>query len=45
MFKDPTAVPEEYYERVGRTKPAVFGSRALGAPELPPPISGMPGAG
>jgi len=26
MFKDPTAVPEEYYTRVGRTKPTVFGS-------------------
>ncbi len=29
MFKDPTAVPEEYYTRVGRTKPTVFGSAAL----------------
>ena len=45
MFKDPTKVPEEYYERVGRTRPAVFGSKAMGAPALPPPMSGMPGAG
>jgi len=30
MFKDPTAVPEEYYRRVGRTKPAAFGSQANG---------------
>jgi hypothetical protein len=26
MYKDPTKVPAEYYERVGRTKPAAFGS-------------------
>jgi hypothetical protein len=45
MFKDPTQVPEEYYERVGRKRPEAFGSKALGAPELPPPMSGMPGAG
>ena len=32
MFKDPTKVPEEYYTRVGRTKPSAFGSKALGAP-------------
>jgi hypothetical protein len=44
MFKDPTQVPAEYYERVGRQKPDVFGSKAHGAPELPV-ISGMPGAG
>lgn len=44
MFKDPTAVPEEYYTRVGRTKPAVFGSVAHGATDLPP-VTGMPGAG
>lgn len=31
MFKDPTAVPEEYYARVGRSKPTVFGSQALAA--------------
>ena len=45
MFKDPTQVPEEYYARVGRTRPAAFGSKAMGATELPPPMSGMPGAG
>jgi hypothetical protein len=45
MFKDPTNVPEEYYARVGRTRPAAFGSRAMGASDLPPPMSGMPGAG
>jgi hypothetical protein len=45
MFKDPTAVPEEYYERCGRSKPTSFGSKALGAAELPDVKSGMPGAG
>lgn len=45
MFKDPTTVPEEYYTRVGRTKPAAFGSRAHGAKELPVLNVGMPGAG
>jgi hypothetical protein len=45
MFKDPTQVPEEYYTRVGRTKPAVFGSKAHGAKELPVINAGMPGAG
>lgn len=44
MFKDPTKVPEEYYTRVGRTKPSTFGSKARGARELPV-ITGMPGAG
>ncbi|MBA2578903.1 MAG: hypothetical protein H0V05_20050 [Euzebyaceae bacterium] len=44
MFKDPTAVPEEFYRRVGREKPAEFGSRAQGAGELPE-VTGMPGAG
>ena len=44
IFKDPTNVPEEYYERVGRRRPAAFGSRAQGAPELPS-VTGMPGAG
>lgn len=44
MFKDPTQVPAEYYERVGRTKPTVFGSKAHGAQELGP-VTGMPGAG
>jgi hypothetical protein len=45
MFKDPTAVPEEYYERVGRTKPAVFGSKANAADDLPEVTVAMPGAG
>ena len=45
MFKDPTKVPEEYYARVGRTKPAAFGSRAMGARELPVLNAGLPGAG
>jgi hypothetical protein len=45
MFKDPTSVPEEYYERVGRKRPEAFGSKAMGASDLPPPQSGMPGAG
>ena len=44
MFKDPTQVPEEYYERVGRTRPSVFGSEAHGAADLPE-VPGMPGAG
>jgi hypothetical protein len=44
MFKDPTKVPEEYYARVGRTRPDTFGSEARGAGELPP-VTGMPGAG
>lgn len=45
MFKDPTKVPEEYYERVGRKKPAAFGSRAHGAQPLPDVTAGLPGAG
>ena len=45
MFKDPTAVPEEYYERVGRTKPSVFGSSALGSPSLGEVTVAMPGSG
>jgi hypothetical protein len=45
MFKDPTNAPEEYYARVGRSRPARFGSKAMGAQALPPPQSGMPGAG
>lgn len=45
MFKDPTTVPEEYYTRVGRTKPTTFGSTAQGAPELPNMTAGLPGAG
>jgi hypothetical protein len=45
MFKDPTAVPEEYYERVGRTKPSEFGSNANAADDLPEVTVAMPGAG
>lgn len=30
VFKDPTAVPDEYYRRVGMTKPDRFGSEACG---------------
>jgi hypothetical protein len=45
MFKDPTQVPEEYYTRVGRTKPAEFGSKAQGARALPVMNAGLPGAG
>jgi hypothetical protein len=45
MFKDPTKVPEEYYERVGRTKPAAFGSKAQGSRVLPVISAGLPGAG
>jgi hypothetical protein len=46
MFKDPTAVPEEYYERVGRTKPAVFGSTNFDQSDLPDASAlGLPGAG
>jgi len=45
MFKDPTQVPAEYYERVGRTKPTSFGSKAHGARELPVITAGLPGAG
>jgi hypothetical protein len=44
-FKDPTQVPEEYYRRVGRTKPAAFGSKAQGARDLPILNVGLPGAG
>jgi hypothetical protein len=45
MFKDPTQVPEEFYERAGRTKPTKFGSKAQGAKELPVVSAGLPGAG
>jgi hypothetical protein len=46
MFKDPAAVPEEYYERVGRTKPDVFGSSNFEQPEMPDAGAlGLPGAG
>ena len=30
MYKDPTKVPAEYYQRVGRQRPADFGSRIHG---------------
>lgn len=47
MFKDPLQVPEEYYSRVGRTKHAEIGSKAVGgvpracgdAPAPAPPSS------
>jgi hypothetical protein len=46
MFKDPTAVPEEYYTRSGRTKPERFGSTAHGAEPLPDATSfGLLGGG
>ncbi|CAN5567349.1 hypothetical protein BH20CHL6_BH20CHL6_10030 [soil metagenome] len=45
MFKDPTQVPAEYYERVGRQKPTSFGSTAHEAPPLPNVTAGLPGAG
>jgi hypothetical protein len=45
MFKDPTQVPAEYYERVGRKKPSAFGSTAHHAPPLPQTTAGLPGAG
>ncbi len=45
MFKDPTKVPAEYYERTGRTKPEVFGSTALGSPSLGEVTVAMPGSG
>ncbi|MDE0118358.1 MAG: hypothetical protein OXT07_17295 [bacterium] len=46
MFKDPTTVPEEYYLRVGRKKPKVFGSSNFDAPELPDAGAlGLPGTG
>ena len=46
MFKDPTAVPEEYYTRVGRKKPEVFGSSHFEAIPLPEAGAlGLPGTG
>ena len=45
MYKDPTAVPEEVYERVGRKKTGRFGSVANDAPELPDAGINMPGSG
>lgn len=35
MFKDPSAVPEEYYTRVGRSKPDQIGSDACGGVPRP----------
>ena len=46
MFKDPTQVPAEYYERVGRVKPESFGSSNFDAPEMPDAGAlGLPGLG
>ena len=45
LFKDPAAVPEEYYTRVGRDKPSTLGSRARGAAPLTAGGHGLPGAG
>jgi hypothetical protein len=46
MFKDPTAVPSEFYTRAGRTKPTQFGSKAHGAADLPRAEGfGLPGSG
>lgn len=46
MFKDPTQTPEEYYTRVGRKKPDVFGSSNFEAPPLPEAGAlGLPGTG
>jgi hypothetical protein len=33
MYKDPTTVPEEIYERCGRVKPDAFGSRSHEVPD------------
>ncbi len=44
LFKDVTAVPEEYYARVGRTRPARLGSSATRAAPLRD-AGGMPGSG
>lgn len=46
MYKDPTAVPEEVYVRVGRTKPEVFGSSNFEAGDMPDAGAlGLPGLG
>ena len=37
MYKDPTSVPEVFYERSGRVKPTEFGARAHGVVDLPQP--------
>jgi hypothetical protein len=44
LFKDVAAIPEEYYTRVGRRKPASMGSSATGAAPLED-AGGMPGTG
>jgi hypothetical protein len=36
MFKDPTSTPEEYYTRVGRTKPSTFGAGDVGSADNEP---------
>lgn len=45
MYKDPTAVPAEVYERVGRAKKELFGSVANAAPPLPAAGINLPGSG
>jgi len=45
MYKDPTKVPAEVYERVGRIKGELFGSVANDAPELPDAGINLPGSG
>lgn len=35
MFKDPAAVPDEYYTRIGRTRPPTIGSTACGGTPAP----------
>jgi hypothetical protein len=45
MYKDPTAVPAEVYERVGRIKGELFGSVANAAPKLPDAGVNLPGSG
>jgi len=45
MFKSPEAVPVEYYERVGRSKPASMGSASGIAPPKNPATDGFLGNG
>jgi hypothetical protein len=45
MYKDPTAVPDEVYERCGRTKPSEFGSAAQAAGALDEPPADFIGRG
>ncbi len=47
MFKDVRAVPDHYYERVGRTRPVKLGrrARAVDAGAEPAGTAGLPGAG